>query len=111
MNNETWLIDLKTSNALHKSYDLQLAAYAKAIEEKKGIKVDKTAILWLKAHTRGFSKKKGVWQGKGWQLKEINDIDNNFELFQTIYKLYSLENPTVEPIYNSYPTTLKIDNE
>ena len=111
MNNETWLIDLKTSNAVHKSYDLQLAAYAKAIEEKKGIKVDKTAILWLKAHTRGFSKKKGVWQGKGWQLKEINDIDNNFELFQTIYKLYSLENPTVEPIYNSYPTTLKIDNE
>ena len=97
MNNETWLIDLKTSNALHKTYDLQLAAYAKAIEEKKGIKVDKTAILWLKAHTRGFSKKKGVWQGKGWQLKEINDIDNNFELFQTIYKLYSLENPTVPP--------------
>ena len=108
MGKENWLIDLKTSNSLHKSYDLQLAAYAKALEETKGIKIHKTAILWLKAHTRSFSKKKGVWQGKGWQLKEINDIDKNFELFKMIYKLYSLENPTVEPIYNSYPTTLKI---
>lgn len=111
LNNEIWLLDIKTSNNLHKSYDLQLAAYAKAIEEIKGIKVDKTGILWLKAHTRGFSKKKGVYQGRGWQLKEIGNIDKNFELFKMIYKLYSLENPTVEPIYNSYPTTLKIDNE
>ena len=108
MDNETWLLDLKTSNSLHKSYDLQLAAYAKALEETKGIKIDRTGIIWLKAQSRGPSKKEGVYQGKGWKIKVIDEIDYNFDLFKTIYKLYSLENPNVEPIYNSYPTTLKL---
>jgi len=108
MDGETWLLDLKTSNSLHKSYDLQLASYAKALEECKGIKIDRTGIIWLKSHTRSASKKKGVYQGKGWQIKVIDDIDKNFELFQMIYKLYSLENPVTEPIYNSYPTTISI---
>lgn len=108
MDGETWLLDLKTSNSLHKSYDLQLAAYAKALEETKGIKIDRTGIIWLKAQSRGPSKKEGVYQGKGWKIKVIDEIDYNFDLFKTIYKLYNLENPTVEPIYNSYPTTLKL---
>ena len=38
----------------------------------------------------------------------LDEIEYNFDLFKTIYKLYSLENPKVEPIYNSYPTTLKL---
>ena len=108
MNGETWLIDIKTSNSIHKSYDLQLASYAKGLEESRGIKIDRTAVLWLKAHSRGPSKKEGVYQGKGWKIKVVDNIDYNFDLFMTIYKLYNLENPTVEPIYNSYPTTLKL---
>ena len=108
LDGETWLLDLKTSNSIHKSYDLQLAAYAKALEEVKDIKIDRTGIIWLKAHTRSKSKKKGVYQGKGWQVRQVDEIDKNFELFEMIYKLYSLENPTIEPIYNCYPTTLKI---
>ena len=108
MDGETWLLDIKTSNNLHKSYDLQLASYAKALEESKGIKIDRTGIIWLKAHSRGPSKKEGVYQGKGWKIKVVDEIDYNFDLFKTIYKLYNLENPTVEPIYNSYPTTLKL---
>ena len=108
MNGETWLLDLKTSNSIHKSYDLQLASYAKALGESKGIKIDRTGIIWLKAHTRGPSKQKNVIQGKGWKLLQIDEIDKNFELFKMIYELYKLENPVTEPIYNSYPTTLKI---
>ena len=108
MDKETWLLDIKTSNSIHKSYDLQLASYAKALGESKGIKIDRTGIIWLKAHTKGPSKKKGVYQGKGWQLRVIDDIDKNFELFKMIYELYKLENPVTEPIYNSYPTTLKL---
>ena len=108
MDGETWLLDIKTSNNLHRSYNLQLAAYAKAIEEAKGIKIDRTGIIWLKSSTRSASKKKGVYQGKGWQIKVIDEIDYNFDLFQTIYKLYLLENPNTEPIYKSYPTTLKL---
>ena len=108
MDGETWLLDIKTSNNLHRSYNLQLAAYAKAIEEAKGIKIDRTGIIWLKSSTRSASKKKGAYQGKGWQIKIIDEIDYNFDLFKTIYKLYLLENPNTEPIYNSYPTTLKL---
>ena len=109
MDGETWLLDIKTSNSLHKSYDLQLAAYAKALEEVKGIKIDRTGIIWLKASTRSESKKKGVYQGKGWQIKTVDEIEKNFKLFQMIYEFYKLDNPTTEPIYNSYPTILKLD--
>ena len=108
MNDEIWLLDIKTSNSIHKSYDLQLASYAKALGESKGIKIQRTGILWLKAQSRGPSKQKKVIQGKGWKLLQIDDIEENFELFKMIYKLYTLENPTTEPIYNSYPTTLKL---
>lgn len=107
MNEEIWLLDLKTSNSIHKSYDLQLASYAKALQEN-GQKIDRTGIIWLKASTRGPSKQKKVIQGKGWKLLQIDDIDKNFELFKMIYELYKLENPVTEPIYNSYPTTLKL---
>ena len=107
MNDEIWLLDLKTSNSIHKSYDLQLASYAKALQEN-GQKIDRTGIIWLKASTRGPSKQKKVIQGKGWKLLQIDDIDKNFELFKMIYELYKLENPVTEPIYNSYPTTLKL---
>ena len=105
---ETWLLDIKTSNQIHKSYNMQLAAYAKAMEEIKGIKIDRTGIIWLKAHTRSTSKKEGVYQGKGWQIKMIDEIDKNFDLFKTIYKFYQLDHPTTEPIYQSYPTTIKL---
>ena len=108
MNGEVWLLDIKTSNSVHKSFDLQLASYAKALEESKGVKIDRTGIIWLKAHSRGPSKQKKIIQGKGWKLLQIDDIEKNFELFKMIYKLYSLEHPVVEPIYNSYPTTLKL---
>lgn len=108
MNNETWLLDIKTSNSIHKSFDLQLASYAKGLEESKGIKIDRTGIIWLKAHTRGPSKQKKNIQGKGWKLLQIDEIEKNFELFQNIYNLYKLDHPTTEPIYYKYPTTLKI---
>jgi hypothetical protein len=108
MNGEIWLLDIKTSNSIHKSYDLQLASYAKALGESKGVNIERTGIIWLKAQSRGPSTQKNVIQGKGWKLLQIDEIDKNFELFQMIYKLYSLENPNTEPIYNSYPTTLKL---
>lgn len=108
MHGEIWLLDIKTSNSVHKSFDLQLSAYAKGLEEAKGIKIQRTGIIWLKAHSRGPSKQKNVIQGKGWKVLQIDEIEENFELFKMIYKLYSLENPNTEPIYKSYPTTLKL---
>lgn len=108
MDGEIWLLDLKTSNALHRAYDLQLAAYAKGMEEVRNQKIERTGIIWLKAQSRGPSKQKGVYQGKGWKIKTVDEIEKNFDLFQTIYKLYQLDHPTTEPIYQSYPTTIKL---
>ena len=108
MDGEIWLLDVKTSNNLHRSYDLQLAAYAKAWEEMFGQKIDRTGILWLKSSKRSASKKEGVYQGHGWEIKVIDKIDENFELFKTIYSLFRLDNPTIEPIYNHYPTKIKL---
>ena len=108
MDGEIWLLDVKTSNNLHRSYDLQLAAYAKAWEEMFGQKIDRTGILWLKSSKRSVSKKEGVYQGNGWEIKVIDKIDENFELFKTIYSLFKLDNPTIEPIYNHYPTKIKL---
>lgn len=105
---ERWLLDIKTSNSLHKSYELQLAAYAKAWQEQFGQEIHRTGIIWLKSSKRGPSKKEGIYQGKGWELKIVDDIDYNFELFQTIYKLYELENPETTASYKVLPITLKL---
>ena len=101
-------IDIKTSNSLHTSYDLQLAAYAKAWNETHDEHIEETGILWLKAATRGSAKDK--IQGAGWQLKTISDIDTNFEIFLKIYDIYKLENPDAKPHTESLPTTIKLNS-
>jgi hypothetical protein len=58
LNGKRWLLDIKTSNSLHTSYDLQLAAYAKAWNETHNEQIEETGILWLKAATRGSAKDK-----------------------------------------------------
>lgn len=108
LNDKLWLIDIKTSNSLHTSYDLQLAAYAKAWNETHNEKIEETGILWLKAATRGPAKDK--IQGAGWQLKTIGDIDNNFNMFLKIYDIYKLENPDAKPHTELLPTTIKLNS-
>ena len=102
-----WLLDLKTSNSLHTSYDLQLAAYAQAWNETHNEKVTHTGILWVKANTRGEGKGDRI-QGKGWELKFINDIEKNFKMFENIYEIYTLENPNFKPVTETLPTSVKI---
>lgn len=108
IDNKVWLIDLKTSNSLHKSYDLQVAAYVNAWKEVVGTEINHAGILWLKSAKRGASKQKGKIQGEGWELKEIENLQEEFESFKTIRKLYSQCNPVIEPIYKKYPTVLKL---
>jgi len=106
LNDKLWLIDIKTSNSLHTSYDLQLAAYAKAWNETHNEHIEETGILWLKAATRGSAKDK--IQGAGWQLKTIGNIDTNFEIFLKIYDIYKLENPDAKPYTELLPTSIKL---
>lgn len=106
---EVYMIDIKTSNHIHKSYDLQLAAYKQAWEELGYEKIDKTGVLWLKSKKRGPSRKKEVIQGAGWELACTDDPKKDFQLFQNIYTLYKLENPETKPIYKSYPTVINLN--
>jgi hypothetical protein len=102
-----WLLDLKTSNSLHTSYDLQLAAYAQAWNETHDEKVTHTGILWVKANTRGEGKS-GKIQGKGWELKFVNDIEKNFKMFKNIYEIYTLENPDFKPVTETLSISVKM---
>jgi hypothetical protein len=102
-----WLLDLKTSNSLHTSYDLQLAAYATAWNETHSEKITHTGILWVKANTRSEGKG-GKIQGKGWELKIVSDIENNFKMFKNIQEIYKLENPNHKPHTEILPTSVKI---
>lgn len=108
LDDEVWLLDVKTSNSLHTSYNLQLAAYATAIEEVTDIKVEKTGILWLKSLKRTVSAKKGVYQGKGWEIKPIDDIEKNMKMFLNVYDIFLMENGPVEPDFKTLPISLKI---
>ena len=110
LNNQVWLLDIKTSNSLHTSYDLQLAAYANAWNETHDVLIERTGIIWLKASTRGEGKKDAI-QGKGWQLKPSDSIATNFEMFQKIYDIYRLENPDFKPITELLPISVKISAE
>ena len=102
-----WLLDLKTSNSLHTSYDLQLSAYATAWNETHDEKITHTGILWVKANTRSEGKG-GRIQGKGWELKMISDIEYNFKMFKNIQEIYKMENPNHKPVTETLPTSIKI---
>jgi hypothetical protein len=103
-----WLLDIKTSNSLHTSYDLQLSAYAKAWNETHDEPITDIGIIWLKAATRGEDKKGEKIQGAGWQLKIIDNIEKNFEMFTKIYDIYKLENPDSAPYSQVLPTSVKL---
>jgi len=110
INNQIWLLDIKTSNSLHTSYNLQLAAYAVAWNETHNDLIERTGILWLKASTRGEGKGDTI-QGKGWQLKVVDGIASNMEMFLKIRDIYDLENPESKPITELLPTSVKITTE
>jgi hypothetical protein len=107
INNQTWLLDIKTSNSLHTAYNLQLAAYAVAWNETHNNLIERTGILWLKAATRGEGKGDSI-QGKGWQLKAVDGIASNMEMFLKIRDIYNLENPESKPITELLPTSVKL---
>ncbi len=107
MNGELWLLDVKTSNSLHTSYDLQLAAYANAWNESHTEPITRTGIIWLKANTRKEAKP-GDFSGKGWQLKVVDNIEKNLEMFNKIYDIYKLENPDSTPYTEQLPTMVKL---
>jgi len=104
---EIWVIDLKTSNHLQTTYDIQSAIYARCFEECYEEKVDRVGILWLKSTKRGS--KDGKLQGKGWEVYESpRSIDENLQIYSHVRALFDIENPVLKPLSEKYRTSVKI---
>ena len=110
LDGKVWLLDIKTSNSLHTSYDLQLAAYAKAWNETFDTPIEETGIIWLKANSRKADKTGKKIQGNGWLLRPShNSYEDNFQSFLKVYDIFKLENPDMEPYSEKLPTTIKLE--
>lgn len=111
INGRNILVDIKTSNAVHEFYWLQLAAYYKLLSKhyQSYNCVDDVAILWLNAKTRTYGKGDAI-QGPGWQLI-IRDQDQrlkDFDLFNATHMLWSHQNDTIKPKSFTYQIKHKI---
>jgi len=107
---EKWLLDIKTSNSLHTSQELQLAAYAQAWGELYEEKIDRIGILWMKSTKRGEDKKGEKIQGKGWEIYESErTIAENLKIFEYVHELYKLEYPSPTPQNIDFPTEIQIE--
>lgn len=107
---QTLLVDIKTSNALHPHYWLQLAAYHKLLKIKLDLNVDGVAILWLNAKTRTTGRE-GQIQGLGWQLcieKDEYKIELSWRRFQACKELWLSVNENQKPKQLSYSLSHKI---
>ena len=105
INDEICVIDIKTSNHLQITYELQSAIYARCFEECYDQKVDKVGFLWLKSPKRSY--KEGVLQGKGWEVFESKrSMDENIEIYKHVRAIFDLENPTLKPISEKWPTSV-----
>lgn len=106
---ELWLIDHKTSNSIHTTHELQLAAYAtmwNLLNPKYPI--NRTGILHLKAATRGFDSRGEKIQGKGWQLKEFDrHYSESYKVFQHVHAIWKEEHPTYKPKNKIYPDSIQ----
>ena len=106
IDDELWIIDFKTSNNLQTTYDLQTAVYGKCYEECFDKKVNRYGILWLKSSKRKPAK--GKMQGKGWEMYESKRTqEDNLDIFNTVKKLFDLENPSHSPSFTEFKTTVK----
>jgi hypothetical protein len=104
--NEIWIIDFKTSNNIQTTHELQTAAYTECYKECFGKMADRQGILWLKSSKRKSSDKK--MQGKGWEMIESKrSHEENLDIFNTVKKLFDLENPRHSPVFTEFRTIVK----
>jgi hypothetical protein len=109
LNGKKWIIDIKTSTAIHTSHFLQMSAYVKAYEERYLQKVDNVGILWLKSSKRGPDKTGKRIQGNGWELKEGDkSIDQYFDMFLHTYETYKMMHPEQEIEMLTLPNSIKL---
>jgi hypothetical protein len=106
IDDELWVLDIKTSNHLHTTYDFQTAVYGKCYEECFGKPINRRGILWLKSAKRGFKKDK--MQGKGWEVVESSRThEEDLNLFKIVKTIFDLENPNHSPSFTEFRTIIR----
>ena len=106
----TYLMDIKTSGAIHESYWYQQAAYlnllihtgtiARLFPDGEVPEI-KLAILWLNANTRTY--RDGLIQGPGWQMvTQKEDTADLLDMFQCIHAVWNKANAGMKPRLTSY---------
>ena len=109
IDNQVWLIDIKTSTAVHTSYFLQMSAYAKAYEERYNKKIDRAGVLWLKSSKRSADKTGKKMQGQGWEIKEGDlSLEEYFKMFMHTYETYKIINPEKDIELLTLPNIIKL---
>lgn len=111
----TYLLDIKTSGAVHDSYWMQQAAYHELLITTgtiarlfpDGEVPDITlGILWLNANTRTY--RQGMVQGPGWQLQTQPETTRELlDMFDCVYEVWKKSNKTAAPKTTSYQLTHK----
>ena len=103
---EVWVVDFKTANNMQTTYELQTSVYSQCYEECFGKKADRQGILWLKSKRRKPTK--GKMQGKGWEMVEMKrSQEENIDIFNTVKKLFDLENPNQSPSFTQFKTQVR----
>jgi len=111
INDKKYIIDIKTSNNLSDSFEMQTSAYIVGHNEMyPEDKIDNSGILWLKAKTTKDPKEADYnnIQGKGWKLIfNENSIEDSFNSFLDVYKIYKRKNKNIKPHMENYPLIIK----
>jgi len=108
INGEIWILDLKTSNQITQTYEIQTSLYKECYEECFNKKVAKTGVLWVKAGSRGPDKTGKKIKGKGWELVEPGrSHSKNIEIYKALRIIFDVMNPKNEPNHISFPTIIK----
>ena len=108
LNGELWYIDHKTGGLYSSAYRQVAASIQLWNEYYPETPITKGAVLHLDSAHRGRDAKGKKMQGEGWQLVEIENIDQEWENFKHIHAIWKMQNPVYKPFNLSYPASYKL---
>ena len=89
---------------IHESENFEQLIMAVSFEKK----IDRVGILWLKSQSRGEDKSGDKIKGKNWEIHEsARSQEENLDIFKSVHKIFSLENPKHKPASESFVTSAK----
>lgn len=97
---EIELFDWKTGNYIGDEAEIQLSAYAKSVEKQLKCEVKKCNIVHIPLDKPNK---------KGYRIKEVTDIENNFEDFLSVQRVYFRSHKNEKPKYKTLPSEVNLE--